>query len=73
MEYLGAVLNEFYNDYLIIFTQITANSIKYKGVIGVDFAITFIKSLFKEPITFDDLENIFDIKMFNNYKSMIYV
>jgi len=55
MQYLGALI---------------ANSIKYKGLIGVDFATAFVKALYGESIEFEDLEEVLDKTAYNNYKSM---
>jgi len=52
MQYIGAL---------------TANSIMYKGLIGVDFATAFVKALYQEPVTFKDLEEILDPITFANY------
>jgi len=55
MQYLGAIL---------------ANSIKYKGLVGVDLAPGLVKALYVEPISYDDLETVMDKQLFDNYKSL---
>jgi hypothetical protein len=46
--------------YAKIFGAILANSIANKHIIGIEFALPFIKCLYNEEITFDDLSDVID-------------
>lgn len=56
--------------FMKIFGKLIANSILEKNVIGIDFSISFLKSLFDVPHVFEDLRDEFDDITYKNYENM---
>jgi hypothetical protein len=57
-----------------IFGKFIANSIiqlPNNYLIGVDFALPFVKAIFGEELEFDDIREILDPAEFARYKSML--